>query len=107
MGTKILTIGSPTQQDIEHAGDIIISSEYSGILHCEGKLTIQDKGTVIGEVHAQTAHVSGTFKGFLEAQQYVIFTDGSKFEGTLDTPSMVCSLGTTLVGDVRVKPNRQ
>ena len=107
MSTKILTIGSPTRQDIEHTGDIIISSEYSGILHCEGKLTIQNKGKVNGEVHAQKAHISGSFEGFLEAQQYVIFTDGSKFEGTLDTPSMVCSLGTTLIGDVRVKPHRQ
>ena len=107
MSTKILTIGSPTRQDIEHAGDIIIASEYSGILHCEGKLTIQNKGEVNGEVHAQTAYISGSFKGFLEAQQYVIFTDGSKFEGTLDTPSMVCSLGTTLIGDVHVKPHRQ
>ena len=107
MSTKILTIGSPTREDIEHAGDIIISSEYSGILYCEGKLTIQNKGIVNGEVHAQTAHISGSFKGFLEAQQYVIFTDGSTFEGTLDTPSMVCSLGTTLIGDVRVKPQRQ
>ena len=107
MNTTTLTIGSPTQQDIEHAGDIIISSEYSGTLHCEGKLTIQKNGLVNGEVHAQTAHISGSFIGFLEVQQYVIFTDGSKFRGTLDSPSMVCSLGTTLIGDIRVKPHRQ
>lgn len=107
MNTTILTIGSPTHQDIEYAGDIIIASEYSGTLHCEGKLTLQKSGVINGEVHAQTAHIAGSFKGFLELQQYVIFTDGSKFEGTLDTPSMVCSLGTTLIGDVRVKPHRQ
>lgn len=107
MSTNVLTIGSPTMRDIEHAGDIVISSQYSGILHCEGTLTLQKSGVINGEVHAHTAYISGSFKGFLELQQYVIFTDGSKFEGTLDTPSMVCSLGTTLVGDIRVKPHRQ
>ena len=74
-------------------------------LYCEGRLTIQTDGSIIGEVHAQNAHISGDFKGFLEVQQYVIFTDGSRFEGTLDAPSMVCSLGTTLIGDIRVKPH--
>ena len=88
---------------------VMLLSQANTLVYYTVKVNSQyrDKGTVIGEVHAQTAHVSGTFKGFLEAQQYVIFTDGSKFEGTLDTPSMVCSLGTTLVGDVRVKPHRQ
>ena len=47
MSTNILTIGSPTHQDIEHAGDIIISSEYSGTLHCEGKLTIQKRVSLV------------------------------------------------------------
>ena len=106
MGVKTLTIGNPTTENLEHPGDIIIASHYSGTLHCEGRLTVQKDGMIEGEVHAQTAHISGSFKGFLEVQQYVIFTDGSKFQGTLDAPSMVCSLGTTLVGDVRVKPQR-
>ena len=107
MGVKILTIESPTNKNLEHPGDIIIASNYSGTLYCEGILTVQKNGFVDGEVHAQIAHISGSFKGFLEVQQYVIFRDGSKFEGTLDAPSMVCSLGTTLVGDIRVKPHRQ
>ena len=107
MGVKTLTIEHPTAKDIEHPGNIIIATHYSGTLCCEGSLTIQKNGSIEGEVHAQTAHISGSFKGFLEVQQYVIFTDGSKFEGTLDAPSMVCSLGTTLIGDIRVQPHRQ
>ena len=106
MGVKTLHIGYPTTENLEHSGDIIITSHYSGTLYCEGRLTVQNNGYVEGEVHAQTAHIAGSFKGFLEVQQYVIFTDGSKFEGTLDAPSMVCSLGTTLVGDIRVKPQK-
>ena len=107
MSVQTLTIDYPTNQNLEYAGDIIIASQYSGTLYCEGRLTIQTNGSIVGEVHAQNAHISGAFTGFLEVQQYVIFTDGSKFEGTLDAPSMVCSLGTTLVGDIRVKPHNQ
>jgi len=107
MSVQTLIIEYPTTQDLDHAGDVIIASHYTGTLYCEGRLTIQTNGSIIGEVHAQNAHISGTFKGFLEVQQYVIFTDGSKFEGTLDAPSMVCSLGTTLIGDIHVKPHTQ
>ena len=99
-----LEIQTPTQGNVDHAGDVIISSEYSGTLYCEGKLTIQSNASVNGEFHTQTAYVFGSLKGFLEVQKHVIFTDGSKFEGILDAPSMVCSLGTTLIGDIRVKP---
>ena len=107
MSVKTLTIEHPTAKNIEHQGNIIIAAHYSGTLCCEGRLTIQKNGSIEGEVHTQTAHISGSFTGFLEVQQYVIFTDGSKFQGTLDAPSMVCSLGTTLIGDIRVKPHRQ
>ena len=107
MSVQTLTIEYPTNKNLEPSGDIIIASHYSGTLYCEGRLTVQKNGSVDGEVHTQNAYISGSFRGFLEVQQYVIFTDGSKFEGTLDAPSMVCSLGTTLIGDIRVKPHNQ
>ena len=84
MSVQTLTIEYPTHQNLEHAGDIIIASHYAGTLYCEGRITIQTNGSIVGEVHAQNAHKTGTYKGFLEVKQYVIFTDGSKFEGTLD-----------------------
>ena len=73
MSAQTLIIEYPTNQNLDHNGDIIIASHYTGTMYCEGRLTIQTDGSIIGEVHAQNAHISGDFKGFLEVQQYVIF----------------------------------
>jgi len=107
MNSKALVLTEPTHRNIEHKGDIIISDEYVGLMHCEGHLTIKKTAVVSGEIHTQSAHISGVFKGFLEVEKHVIFTDGSLFQGTLDAGSMVCSLRTTLIGDIRVKPRKK
>ena len=99
-------IDVPTQGDVEHNGDVIIINEYRGIIHCESTVYIKENATVFGEIHTQKAHVMGYFNGFLEARERVIFTDGSRFEGILDTSNMVCSLGTTIIGEIRVTPNK-
>ena len=107
MNSKTLVLRTPTHDNIEYKGDITILDKYIGQIYCEGLLTIKDTATVSGEVHTQSAHISGSFKGFLEVEKHVIFTDGSLFQGTLDAGSMLCSLKTTLIGDIRVKPRKQ
>ena len=101
-----LTIDSPTQGDIEHNGDVIILSEYRGTIHCESTVYIKANATAQGEVHTQNAHIMGSFNGFLEVRERVIFTGGSHFERILDAANMVCSLGTTIIGEIRVTPNK-
>ena len=101
-----LLIDVPTQSDIEHNGDVIILSEYRGTIHCESTVYIKPNASAQGEIHTQNAHVMGYFNGFLEVRERVIFTDGSHFEGILDTANMVCYLGTTIIGEIRVTPNK-
>ena len=103
---KPLTIDIPTQGDIEHNGDVIILSDYQGTIHCESTVYIKPNAVAQGEIHTQSAHIMGYFNGFLEVRERVIFTDGSHFEGILDASNMVCSLGTTIIGEIRVTPNK-
>ncbi len=102
---KPLKILEETNRDIDYAGDVIVSNTYRGTMFCEGTLFVNAKGTIIGEVHAQRAHIVGCVKGFLEAKEHVIFTGGSHFEGTLDAGNLVSALNCTIIGEIRVTPN--
>ena len=102
---KPLQILEETNQDIDYAGDIIVHTTYRGTIFCEGTLTVKVKGSIVGEVHTQRAHIFGCVKGFLEAQEHVIFTGGSHFEGTLDAGNLVSALNCTIIGEIRVTPN--
>ena len=97
----------PTTQNIEHEGNIVVRSHLKGNIHCEGALIVEVDASVHGEVHVASAQIFGTVKGFLEVRERVIFTDNSYFEGILDATSLVCSAKTTLIGEIRVTPNKR
>ena len=99
-------ITTPTDQDINCVGDVYIDSILSGTLFCEGTLTITARGSVQGEAHVQSANIQGTFVGFLEVRDRVIFSSGAKFQGVLDAQSMLCPPDTEMIGEFRIVPNQ-
>ena len=98
-------INHPTQKDLIIEGNLMVNSHLKGTIYCDGTCIITEHGILEGELHTQRAHISGQFQGFLEVKEHVIFRDGSKFNGVLDASSMVCSLQTEIVGELRVRPN--
>ncbi len=84
----------------------MINSSLKGLIMCEGTLTIQQDGSFHGEAHVENANIKGTFDGFLEVQERVIISSGARFSGILDAQSMLCSLDSEVIGEIRVIPTK-
>ena len=101
-----IRITNATEEDINHTGNIVIDSSLKGLIMCEGNLTIQQNGSFQGEAHVENANIKGSFHGFLEVQERVIFSSGARFNGILDAQSMLCSLDSEMIGEIRVIPTK-
>ena len=85
--------------DIESAGDISVEGSVEGNVTCR-TLSLREKPTITGDVHADAVHVCGRFRGALHAKK-VVLTKTARMTGDIYYEKLEIKEGAEYEGGVR------
>ncbi|MCK9292138.1 MAG: polymer-forming cytoskeletal protein [Bacteroidales bacterium] len=95
---NIVGQGTIIKGDIELNGDFRIDGQITGSIKSGGKIVVGTTGEVLGDIHCQTADISGHIKGVLKANELVSLKADSLFEGELYTARISIEVGAKFNG---------
>lgn len=75
---SVLSEGASFDGDWEGSAALEIHGRLKGTVRCRGEVSVERGAKVEGEVRAQTFHLSGFFRGSVEAER-VVFLPGADF----------------------------
>ena len=111
---NIISQGTRIQGDIESAGDFRIEGTVNGTVKAKGKIVVGESGQIEGQVHCQSADISGRAKIKLEVSELTILRASSNFTGDIVTkkisiePGAIfsgsCQMNATKAPEIPVKP---
>ncbi|WP_133406296.1 bactofilin family protein [Parashewanella tropica] len=92
-------IASDTQitGDTEFSGDALIGGHLNGSISSQSSVTIEQGGTVEGELTCKEVSISGNFKGKLVCDRLVITSSGH-FDGEVTSDSIEIYEGGQFIG---------
>ncbi len=85
--------------DIESAGDISVEGSVEGNVTCR-TLSLRERPTITGDVHADAVHVCGRFRGALHAKK-VVLTKTARMTGDIYYETLEIKEGAEYEGGVR------
>ncbi|NOX85300.1 MAG: polymer-forming cytoskeletal protein [Chlorobi bacterium] len=95
---NIIAQGTTIQGDIISSGDLRIEGSLNGTIKVKGKVVIGETGNVEGQVHCQSADISGTAKVKLDASELTTLRATSKFSGDIITKKISIEPGALFSG---------
>lgn len=83
-------------------GHVTIAGKIEGNVDVRGRVTIQPKGHVLGDIAAAEVVVSGNVKGNIQTQEKLTVNETGRVEGDVTTPSIHIAEGAKIVGRLTV-----
>lgn len=87
--------------DIQGSGDLVLLGTCKGEIHLQGRLSVQGKGLLKGNVYAEEIEVHGVVIGELRAQRSIILGPKARVIGALTAPSIEVLEGAQFQGPVK------
>lgn len=84
--------------EISSDGDFRVDGEFSGNIFIKGELIVGSSGTIIGEIKAKTADISGTVKANIEVEDSISLKSTSEFEGEIKAGKIIIEDGCIFNG---------
>jgi cytoskeletal protein CcmA (bactofilin family) len=95
---NIISQGTRIQGDIDSAGDFRIDGYVNGTVKAKGKVIVGESGQIEGQVHCQSADISGHAKIKLEVTDITILRATAKFNGDIITKKISIETGAIFSG---------
>jgi cytoskeletal protein CcmA (bactofilin family) len=95
---NLISHGTRIQGEIESAGDFRIEGFVSGTVKAKGKIVVGESGQVEGQLHCQSADISGKAKIKLEVADLTVLRATSKFSGDIVTKKISIEPGAVFSG---------
>lgn len=102
---NIIAQGTTIQGDIISPGDLRIEGSLNGTIKVKGKVVIGETGNVEGQVHCQSADISGNAKMKLDASELTTLRATSKFVGDINTKKISIEPGAIFSGTCKMGPS--
>lgn len=87
---------------IESDGDFRVDGDFNGIIEIKGELVVGPSGTVIGEVKAKTAEISGKVKANMDIEDGVCLKSSAEIEGDIRTSKLMIEDGCIFNGQCKM-----
>jgi len=81
-----------------------IDGHFKGSLFCESKFDIGKAGTFEGEADVESAEIAGSYLGNLRVRGKIHLLKSAMFHGKLDAQAASIEEGSTIEGEIRIKP---
>jgi cytoskeletal protein CcmA (bactofilin family) len=99
--------GSVQNGDLCIEGRARIDGTFSGSLFSESKFDIGKTGIFEGEADVEAAEIAGKFNGNLRVRGKIHIMKSAVFHGKLDAQRAIIEEGSTIEGEIRIKPARR
>lgn len=99
-GESMIAAGLVIEGKIEGSGHVRIAGQFSGDVHVDGNLTIEQGAKVTGGVRADRVTVGGELEGNIEAASAVELTATGVLNGDLKAGSLTVAAGSRMRGKV-------
>lgn len=91
--------------EINSDGDFRVDGEFNGSISIKGELIVGPSGSIVGEVKAKIAEISGRVKANMEIEESVYLKSTSEVEGDIKTKKIVIEDGCVFNGQCKMITN--
>lgn len=102
-----LTSGSKIIGTVIADSDFRIDGTIEGNIQCNGKVVIGERGTMKGDVIAQSAEVQGHMEGKLDVKQTLALRANSHLQGDIKTVTLIVEPGAVFNGSCEMGKRTQ
>ena len=95
---NIIAQGTSIKGDIDSSGDFRIEGKLVGTVKVKGKIVIGESGSVEGQIHCQSADISGYAKVKMEVTELTSLRANCKYEGEIITKKISIEPGALFSG---------
>lgn len=95
---NLIARGTEIIGNINTAGDLRIDGEITGDVTCTAKLVIGEGGLVKGDVDCQSAEISGTVHGQIEAKEVLQLNHSASVTGDIEAMRFIVEDGASING---------
>jgi cytoskeletal protein CcmA (bactofilin family) len=98
----VLSRGVSIHGSVKFRNELVIDCEVEGTIDSTGTLTIDEHGSVRGEIRAKSVKVRGTVEGNIFATERCELQAGCTLRGDIEAPRLVVDENATLLGSAKV-----
>ena len=92
--------------NLKFSGERTLDGKLEGEINTDGVLNLGDKGSVTGNISAQTVVVRGKVNGNITAKEKIDIKSKAEVFGDVKSAKLVIEEGVTFVGKTEVNPNK-
>ena len=96
---NIISSGTIIEGEITSSGDIRIDGTIRGSVTSKSKVVIGASGIVEGDVHCQSADISGAVKGNTHVAEMLFLKSHARINGDIHTGKLVVEVGASFTGN--------
>ena len=101
---NLIGAGTSIEGEIKSNGDVRIDGTITGSVASKAKVVLGNTGNVEGDVHCQSADISGTIKGKLIVSEMLFLKSTAKITGDITTSKLVVEAGASFTGSCNMGP---
>lgn len=92
--------------NLKFSGELTLDGKLDGEINTEGVLNLGEKGSVTGNISAQTVVVRGKVNGNITAKEKIDLKSKAEVFGDVKSAKLIIEEGVTFVGKTEVNPNK-
>ncbi len=101
---NIINNGTVIEGEIKSNGDIRIDGTIRGSVTSKSKVVIGATGVVEGDVHCQSADISGSITGKTTVVEMLFLKSHARINGDIHTGKLVVEVGASFTGNCNMGP---
>ena len=99
-----ISSGSKLEGNLNSVGDVRIDGHLKGALITEGKLVLGETGLIDGEVHCNSAIISGEIKATIKVKELLTLKSTAKLSGQIIATKLAIEPGALFSGKCSMGP---
>ena len=99
-----ISSGSKLEGNLNSVGDVRIDGHLKGSLITEGKLVLGESGLIDGEVHCNSAIISGEIKATIKVKELLTLKSTAKLSGQIIATKLAIEPGALFSGKCSMGP---
>lgn len=92
--------------NLKFSGELTLDGKLDGEINTDGVLNLGEKGSVSGNISAQTVVVRGKVNGNITAKEKIDIKSKAEVFGDVKSAKLAIEEGVTFVGKTEVNPNK-
>lgn len=101
--TSVLGRGSRVRGRVSGDGDLRVEGQIEGDVTLSGELSIDDTGSITGDVDAASVTIAGALQGNVAARGVVTIRAGAKVEGNMGGAEVSLEEGASFAGRIEAE----